>query len=212
MVLSIPKLIYNTVAKQAKISHQDDCKFIVFKKDEIPANIKSKIDEQYAEEFLEDANIVLFIKGPIDKKKIEKLFKCVDKALGEKANKLVEGDFKLLKMNKDEEDIPLTANDDSDEVPDQEIADIVNEPENEEVEPVADENDQAIADALASEPDESAEETPEEEVDKEEEDEEESAEDVDESLNEDDENVEGAAEEKPTLPTKYVFLKITLKK
>lgn len=100
-----------------------------------------------------DAAYVLFEKGPIDKKLIKKIFKATDKALGEEANKLTEGDFKLLKMRDDDQ--PIDADDSTDEAPDSEIDEIVNddsEPEVEDAEdaedPIDAENEEAIADVL----------------------------------------------------------------
>lgn len=110
-----------------------------------------------------DAAYVLFEKGPIDKKLIKKIFKATDKALGEEANKLTEGDFKLLKMKDDDQ--PIDADDSTDEAPDSEIDEIVNndsepeEAEEDEEDPIDVENEEAIADVLDDEQDKDIEES-----------------------------------------------------
>lgn len=97
MIVNVKDLISYAIKKQFKISHVP-CEVMVFEKDEIPAGIQSKIHEQYDDKFLDDSDKVVFFKGPIDKAMVEKLFNAVDKALGEESNKLVIGDFKLLKV------------------------------------------------------------------------------------------------------------------
>lgn len=106
MIVNVKDLISYAIKKQFKISHVP-CEVMVFEKDEIPASIKAKIEQQYDEKFLEDSDKVIFFKGPIDKDMVEKLFKATDKALGEDSNKLVIGDFKLLKVADADDDFKI---------------------------------------------------------------------------------------------------------
>lgn len=106
MIVNVKDLISYAIKKQFKISHVP-CEVMVFEKDEIPASIKTKIEQQYDEKFLEDSDKVIFFKGPIDKDMVEKLFKATDKALGEDSNKLVIGDFKLLKVADTDDDFKI---------------------------------------------------------------------------------------------------------
>lgn len=152
MVVNPKTLLQYALRKQNKISHVP-CETLVFAKDEIPEDVLKKIEDQYSSDFLDDADFVSFTKGPIDKDMIKKLFKATDKALGEEANKLTEGDFKLLKM-KDSEDGIEGLEDPGDETPDSEIDAIVNndEPEaddsNEDEADIDDDNEKAIGDVL----------------------------------------------------------------
>ena len=137
MVLDQVKFIGNAVRKQAKISHLDDCQFIAMKTEDIPADIADKIAKQYDEKFTADSDVVLFARGPIDKKKIGKIFNCVDKALGgsedkeANANLLTDKDFKVLELG-DAPKAVESQDDDSDEVSDEEIEAIVGKDEEEE--------------------------------------------------------------------------------
>lgn len=257
MVLDIVKLLQYTINKEMKISHLDDCKAIVCKKEDVPANVMSKIAAQYDKKFLDDAQILLFVKGPIDKDKVKKIFNSSNRSFGDTANLMVIGDFKLLKMNDADEDLSIS--DDSDETPDSEIEKIVNEPTDDEVkqdDEVAEDNSDAIDDALESdievddnsddnsdddsdddseenkdsdgddsEDDEAEEDEESDDADEDDSDEDSDDEDLEEStsfrmkvaaskrLNEaNDEDADSDEEETATvLPTRYVFLKITLK-
>lgn len=114
MTLDICKLLYNVVNKQMKIHHTERC-VGVYHVEDIPADVKDKISEKFGEDYLGDANIIMFFKGEETKESIEKLFKTVDNALGNDANLLVVGDFKKLSVKssseKPEEEKP--AKDDS---------------------------------------------------------------------------------------------------
>ena len=98
MTLDIRKFIKNVVDKQFKISHLDTVKMEVFHKEAIPEKVVEEIKKGFGEDFLGDSNFVAFFKTayPIDKKLVSRLFKAVDKALGDDANRLTEGDFKRL--------------------------------------------------------------------------------------------------------------------
>ena len=148
MIIKLPLMLHNIVSKQFKISHVP-CDVIAFKKEEIPSNISKLIEDQYDEKFLEDCDTVLFIKGPIDKKLRKKIFKACDKALGEGANMMNETDFKLLKLNDDDEDDFGGEDDQTDEEKiDSQVADIVNEPDDDTDEDDIDNEDEDNSDAV----------------------------------------------------------------
>ena len=148
MIIKLPLMLHNIVSKQFKISHVP-CDVIAFKKEEIPSNILKLIEDQYDEKFLEDCDTVLFIKGPIDKELRKKIFKACDKALGEGANMMNETDFKLLKLNDDDEDDFGGEDDQTDEEKiDSQVADIVNEPDDDTDEDDIDNEDEDNSDAV----------------------------------------------------------------
>ena len=148
MIIKLPLMLHNIVSKQFKISHVP-CDVIAFKKEEIPSNISKLIEDQYDEKFLEDCDTVLFIKGPIDKELRKKIFKACDKALGEGANMMNETDFKLLKLNDDDEDDFGGEDDQTDEEKiDSQVADIVNEPDDDTGEDDIDNEDEDNSDAV----------------------------------------------------------------
>ena len=155
MIIKLPLMLHNIVSKQFKISHVP-CDVIAFKKEEIPSNILKLIEDQYDEKFLEDCDTVLFIKGPIDKELRKKIFKACDKALGEGANMMNETDFKLLKLNDDDEDDFGGEDDQTDEEKiDSQVADIVNEPDDntdeDDIDNEDEDNSDAVEKSLASE-------------------------------------------------------------
>ena len=98
MTLDIPKFIKKTIEKQMTIQHYDAL-VKVFRKEALPTNIIQKIQQQFGDTYLEDSNFIVFYKGRINKKGLKKLFNITDKALGEDANRLTEGDFKIFKLN-----------------------------------------------------------------------------------------------------------------
>lgn len=100
MTLDICRLLFNVINKQMKIQHNARTAG-VYKPDQIPEDVKAKILSRYGEDFLGDANILVFFRGLEDKKSVQKLFKTLDNALGNDANLLVVGDFKKLSMNDD---------------------------------------------------------------------------------------------------------------
>ena len=154
MIIKLPLMLHNIVSKQFKISHVP-CDVIAFKKEEIPSNISKLIEDQYDEKFLEDCDTVLFIKGPIDKKLRKKIFKACDKALGEGANMMNETDFKLLKLNDDEDDFGGEDDQTDEEKIDSQVADIVNEPDDntdeDDIDNEDEDNSDAVEKSLASE-------------------------------------------------------------
>ena len=147
MIIKLPLMLHNIVSKQFKISHVP-CDVIAFKKEEIPSNILKLIEDQYDEKFLEDCDTVLFIKGPIDKELRKKIFKACDKALGEGANMMNETDFKLLKLNDDEDDFGGEDDQTDEEKIDSQVADIVNEPDDDTDEDDIDNEDEDNSDAV----------------------------------------------------------------
>ena len=95
MTLDVKRLLTNLLKKQMSIQHFS-AKTKVFAVDVIPDRIKNKIYEEFGEQFLDDAKYVVFFRGDINKEGMEKLFNLTNKAFGEDANRLVEGDFKKI--------------------------------------------------------------------------------------------------------------------
>lgn len=95
MTLDIKALLKNLLKKQMSIQHFT-AKTDVFAVGAIPKRIKDKIKEEFGEQFLLDANYVVFFRGDINKDGMKKLFNLTNKAFGEDANRLVEGDFKRI--------------------------------------------------------------------------------------------------------------------
>lgn len=163
MIVDPKQFIQYAIRKQNKISHVP-CETLVFRKDEIPEKILKKIKDQYDENMLADCDLVAFTKGPIDKDMIKKIFKATDKALGEEANKMTEGDFKLLKMKDSDEDLPIE--DPGDETPDSEIEAIVSDDSTDDAaddteaeDPTDAANEEAIGDMLDSDGEEEVDES-----------------------------------------------------
>jgi hypothetical protein len=67
-----------------------------------------------------DANYVVFFRGEINKDGMKKLFNLTNKAFGEDANRLVEGDFKKISFASTSED---TEDGNDEEVPTEDVAD-----------------------------------------------------------------------------------------
>lgn len=99
MTLDIKKLLKNQLKKQMTIQHFE-IKSDIFLPKSIPSKIKDKIAEEFGDQFLLDAKYVAFFKGRVDKTDIKKLFNLVNKAFGEDANRLTEGDFKRITFGK----------------------------------------------------------------------------------------------------------------
>ena len=104
MTLDIKVLLKNLLKKQMSIQHFT-AKTDVFSVKAIPARIKDKIKEEFGDQFLMDANYVVFFRGEINKDGIEKLFNLTNKAFGEDANRLVQGDFKKISFAEASEEI-----------------------------------------------------------------------------------------------------------
>ena len=95
MTLDVKALLKNLLKKQMSIQHFT-AKTDVFAVGAIPKRIKDKIKEEFGDQFLLDANYVVFFRGDINKDGMKKLFNLTNKAFGEDANRLVEGDFKRI--------------------------------------------------------------------------------------------------------------------
>ena len=95
MTLDIKALLKNLLKKQMSIQHFA-AKTEVFSAGAVPKRIKDKIKEEFGDQFLLDANYVVFFRGEINKEGMKKLFNLTNKAFGEDANRLVEGDFKRI--------------------------------------------------------------------------------------------------------------------
>lgn len=227
MTLDIRQLIKNSIEKQFKISHlADSVELDVFNKAAIPEEIVASIKASYGEEYLGDSTYVAFFKTPgtFDKKLIGRLFKAVDSALGNDANRLTDEDFKRLELDKmgdiDQPAVEPTDTDDSfdTDVTEPDIdAEIQAELGDDEIPEETSDNDDAVADAL-NEDDE--EETADEEKPSEDDKKEDAEDDSSDDGSEDDEandSSEKSSEDEPEdtpaadLPKTAVFLKITTK-
>lgn len=109
MTLDVKALLKNLLKKQMSIQHFT-AKTEVFAAEAIPSRIKRKIKTEFGDQFLLDANYVVFFRGDISKEELKKLFNLTNKALGEDANRLVEGDFKRISFSTssspEDEDLP----------------------------------------------------------------------------------------------------------
>ena len=95
MTLDIKTLLKNLLKKQMSIQHFT-AKTDVFAVGAIPKRIQDKIKDEFGEQYLLDSSYVVFFRGEINKEGMKKLFNLTNKAFGEDANRLVEGDFKKI--------------------------------------------------------------------------------------------------------------------
>lgn len=100
MTLALDKWLVNLIYKECKITHRE-VNVWGGKTDKIRSSIKQKITSEYGETSLDDANYVLFFKGPLlnEADGIKKLFQTVNVALGKNANSLSMSDFKKIKSS-----------------------------------------------------------------------------------------------------------------
>ncbi len=99
MTLDVKTLLRNLLRKQMSIQHFT-AKHDVFEVDMIPSKIKTKIQEEFGDNYLLDADYVVFFRGKMTSDQIKKLYNLTNKAFGEDANRLVEGDFKKISFAK----------------------------------------------------------------------------------------------------------------
>lgn len=134
MTLDIKTLLTNLLKKQMTIQHFS-AKTKVFAPDAIPERIKNKISDEFGEDFLLDANYIVFFRGDINKEGMEKLFNLTNKAFGEDANRLVEGDFKKISfVQGSTQAAPAPQPSDADQVTNEPEDDYEEEPEDQEIE------------------------------------------------------------------------------
>lgn len=102
MTLALDKWLVNLIYKECKIAHRE-VNIWGGKTDKIRSSIKSKITAEYGETSLDDANYILFFKGPLlnEADGIKKLFQTVNVALGKNANNLSMSDFKKIVVTND---------------------------------------------------------------------------------------------------------------
>ena len=97
MTLDIAKYLENLVSKEAKISH-----FTVSVRaghtDKLSMNIRSSIQAEYGESYLQDSDFIMFFTKAEGWKEGDnkKLFDLVNRGLGKDANGMTESDFKKL--------------------------------------------------------------------------------------------------------------------
>lgn len=207
MTLDICRLLFNVINKQMKIQHNARTAG-VYKPDQIPEDVKAKILSKYGEDFLGDANILVFFRGLEDKKSVQKLFKTLDNALGNDANLLVVGDFKKLSMNDNGK--AVKSDDDSEMSDEAKIQNDVDEVLKE------DDDDNDDDDDDSEDSDDKSEDSEDSDDDSEDS---ESSDDSDDSDDDSSETSEPAAdgaeqdntEQEREVPGEYVFIKITVK-
>lgn len=121
MTLDVKTLLRNLLRKQMSIQHFT-AKHDVFEVDMIPSKIKTKIQEEFGDNYLLDADYVVFFRGKMTSDQIKKLYNLTNKAFGEDANRLVEGDFKRISFAKNTasntEEEPKEVGDQPDDQPD----------------------------------------------------------------------------------------------
>lgn len=196
MTLDIKALLKNLLKKQMSIQHFT-AKTEVFSTAAIPSRIKSKIKDEFGEQYLEDANYIVFFRGEVDKDGMKKLFNLTNKAFGEDANRMTEGDFKKISF--------VSSDSSDDEVPDEPEEDADEQPEELE-EPPSDASD-AADDSQDEKKSSSGDDKPEDDDG----DDDQSIDDeVDEIVNEDQVKLDEDVNIDSTVDA-YVFLKITTK-
>lgn len=143
MTLEFKKFIINNIKKQMSIQHYN-ANVQIFKRDELPEQVKTKLQADFGNNYLLDADYLLFFSknDKITKDEIEKsIFKVVNAALGESANNSTPSDFKLFSFDgsksndteKSEDNAPTETTDDvnsvtdnsADEINTQAIADVI---------------------------------------------------------------------------------------
>lgn len=204
MTLDICKLLFNVINKQMKIQHNARTAG-VYKPDQIPEDVKAKILSKYGEDFLGDANILVFFRGLEDKKSVQKLFKTLDNALGNDANLLVVGDFKKLSMNDDGKSGKSGKSDDDSEMSDEakiqnDVDEVLKEDDDD------DDDDSKDSDDKSEDSDDSNDDSEDSE----------NSDDSDDDSSETSEPATDGAEQDNTeqereVPGEYVFIKITVK-
>ena len=130
MTLDIKALLKNLLKKQMSIQHFT-AKTDVFGVGAVPKRIKDKIKEEFGEQFLLDANYVVFFRGDINKEGMKKLFNLTNKAFGEDANRLVEGDFKKISFATASDDAEIDDETSVEEEPTEDAEETSSEPEDE---------------------------------------------------------------------------------
>lgn len=148
MTLDIKTLLKNLLKKQMSIQHFT-AKTEVFGISAVPKRIKEKIKEDFGEQFLLDANYVVFFRGDVDKDGMKKLFNLTNKAFGEDANRLTEGDFKKISfISTDSQEEPEESKDEEppkeelEEEPEKQSSEDVDTTIDDEVDEIVNESDQ----------------------------------------------------------------------
>lgn len=119
MILKLDQWLANAIGKEMKISHFK-CKVYGGALKNLKKSIRSQIDGEFSEKFLNDADYLLFFKGEAlnEEDSIEKLASIVKRALGRaSANDLAVADFKVCKADK-----PIGTGDDDEEQEDAKAA------------------------------------------------------------------------------------------
>lgn len=114
MTLDIAKYLENLVKKEAKISHFS-VKVNAGHTDKLSSGIRSNIQTEYGESYLQDSDFIMFFTKPEGWQAgdIKKLFDLVNRGLGKDANGMTESDFK--KLTKKAEAVDTDNEEDEDE-------------------------------------------------------------------------------------------------
>ena len=112
MILKLDQWLANAIGREMKISHFK-CKVFGGAVSGLNKKVRSEIEEEFSEKFLNDADYLLFFKGDAlnEEDALEKLTSIVKRALGKaSANDLSVSDFKVCKQEK-----PIGTGDDDEE-------------------------------------------------------------------------------------------------
>lgn len=106
MTLNVDSWLVNALAKEARISHFN-CRIFGGKTTKLKQQYKSKILKKYGESFLNDADYIIIFTGDTLEQSgsKDKLFALTDRALGENANSLTHGDFKVIETTLEDDHV-----------------------------------------------------------------------------------------------------------
>ena len=123
MTLDIAKYLENLVKKEAKISHFA-VKVAAGHTDKLSMSVRSSIQSEYGESYLQDSDFIMFFTKPDGWKEgdSKKLFDLVNRGLGKDANAMTENDFKKLTKEQAAADADDEDNDEAQEKDDAESA------------------------------------------------------------------------------------------
>lgn len=123
MTLNIAKYLENLVKKEAKISHFA-VKVAAGHTDKLSMSVRSSIQSEYGESYLQDSDFIMFFTKPDGWKEgdSKKLFDLVNRGLGKDANGMTESDFKKLTKEQAAADADDEDNDEAQEKDDAESA------------------------------------------------------------------------------------------
>lgn len=103
MTLNLEKYLNFIISKQMAISHFDNGMCHVTARKNLDEEIKDELKEKYGEDYLGDANYLIFFRTvdglSFKDKEKKKLYRICDSALGKNANNISQSDIKSWKSN-----------------------------------------------------------------------------------------------------------------